>query len=87
MTALVPAECGGIGTFIPATPFKRQCCACGRTATRLCDYQVRGGLPCDLLICDECGNTSGPHDDHCPHHDKVWQDRQAMRAAAHEAAA
>lgn len=82
MTALVPAECGGMTSFLPQTPFRRECCGCGQLATRLCDYRVRGGLPCDLLICDKCGNTPGPHDDYCPHHDRVWKDRQKLRAAA-----
>lgn len=34
------------------------CVACGREATKLCDFPVDGGT-CDRAICDECATQVG----------------------------
>lgn len=38
-------------------PKKAACVACGKPATRLCDYPLRGkraGKTCDRPLCDQC---------------------------------
>lgn len=86
MTALVPAECGGMTAFIPHTPFKRACSSCGGPAMHLCDYRHGGGLPCDALVCADCASSPAPGRHHCPYHARIWKARQDLWAMAHERA-
>lgn len=87
MSALVPLDCSGMETLVPHTPYKRVCGQCGGVATRLCDYRPCGdlGLPCDMLLCDECANSPMPGKDHCAGHARIWNFRAGMRALARKA--
>ena len=44
-------------------------CACGKPATRLCDFVVnRLGDTCDRPVCTDHATSVGPDLDHCPEH-------------------
>lgn len=63
---------------------RRQRCACGAWATKLCDFpverkvwqgrEIRQGEPrivqgtCSKPLCDSCAVHVGPGKDHCPDH-------------------
>ena len=52
----------------PRRPRRR--CACGRWATRECDYPAphRKSKTCDKPLCDVCAVRVGPNRDYCPGH-------------------
>lgn len=57
-------------------------CACGRTATLLCDWKVKGKKSgtCDVPICDRCTHSPAAGKDLCPTHAAEWTYRTASRA-------
>jgi hypothetical protein len=62
---------------------KRKRCACGRTATLLCDWKVPGGT-CDADLCSECTMSPAPDKDLCSKHAQAltaWQTRQTLQKA------
>lgn len=52
---------------------RRQRCACGKTATRACDWKVPGGKTCDAPLCKGCTHSPAPDKDLCSPHKKMWQ--------------
>lgn len=49
----------------------RKFCGCGRPATRLCDYPLRGpksGKTCDAPLCERCAIAVGADQDFCQPH-------------------
>ncbi len=52
----------------PRRPRKR--CACGRWATKECDFPAphRKSKTCDKPLCDVCAIRIAPNVDHCPDH-------------------
>jgi len=49
-------------------------CQCGRAATKLCDYPLRGrkkGKTCDAPLCDTCAVSVGPDRDYCRPHARM----------------
>ena len=46
---------------------RRRRCACGRLATKLCDFP-RGRGTCSKPLCEACAVAVGPDRDHCPDH-------------------
>lgn len=73
----------GGGIAIVCTSRRRQRCACGRVATRLCDWRVqtkRSGT-CDAPICPRCKTTPARDKDLCPKHALAYEDWKAHRAA------
>lgn len=76
--------CTRVGNAIVCTRVRAKRCACGKRATRECDWKVktkRSGT-CDKGICDEHTHQPTPGKDLCQKHAKEWRDRQARRAAA-----
>lgn len=60
----------GGGTAIVCGRSKRQRCACGASATRLCDWKVAGTRSgtCDTPLCAICSHSPAPEKDLCPDH-------------------
>lgn len=67
---------------------RRQRCACGKPATRLCDWKVpatasEGGhatrATCDAPICASCSTSPAPEKDLCPTHAAAFAQWQARR--------
>ena len=56
-------------------------CACGRRATRLCDWKVpeRKSGTCDAPICASCSTSPAPDKDLCPTHAAAFREWQAAR--------
>lgn len=54
-------------------------CACGRKATRLCDWKVRTRKSgtCDKPICDRCTTSPAPDKDLCAAHAAQWAEHPA----------
>lgn len=55
---------------------RRRCKECGRTASKQCDYPLRGkaaGRTCDVYLCASCAVSSGPDRDYCPPHSRAPQ--------------
>lgn len=49
----------------------RKFCGCGRPATKLCDYPLRGpkaGKTCDAPLCERCATVVGADRDFCQPH-------------------
>lgn len=59
-------------------------CKCGRKATLLCDWKVKGKRSgtCDAPLCVRCTHSPAPEKDLCPQHAAEWKARQAQRASA-----
>lgn len=57
---------------------RRQLCACGRTATQLCDWKVPGRRSgtCDKPLCSRCTHVPAPDKDLCPAHAAEWKAMQ-----------
>ena len=60
---------------------RRRWCACGQTATLLCDWKVPGRKSgtCDRPICEACSHSPAPDKDLCPEHAAEWKRRLAAR--------
>lgn len=59
---------------------RRKRCACGRPATRLCDWKLRSRSgTCDTPLCAACTASPAPDKDLCPAHAAAWAERQARR--------
>lgn len=72
-------SCTRVGNAIVCSSTKR--CACGRRATRECDWKVktkRSGT-CDKGICDEHTHVPAERKDLCQKHATMWAERQAHR--------
>lgn len=57
---------------------RRKRCACGRIATKKCDFPLsgaKGGTTCDADICDGCATPIGPNVDYCGPHDRLAKKR------------
>lgn len=74
---------GGV-TAIVCSSRTRQRCACGRPATRLCDWKVptRKSGTCDEPVCARCAYQPAPGKDLCPEHRDAFEHWRAARAAA-----
>lgn len=61
---------------------KPKACACGLTATKLCDGRVRGNAGrtrrCDRPVCDRHAKPVGPDLDHCPECAATAEARRAV---------
>jgi RNA polymerase subunit RPABC4/transcription elongation factor Spt4 len=65
----------------------RRCKVCGRKTgsrwQRLCDFVLANGKTCDLLMCSNCAEATGPDTDLCPVHSietkKVARDQSAAQ--------
>lgn len=54
----------------------KRCSVCGRKATKLCDFPLRGklaGKTCDKDLCDKCAVSVGHSVDYCPAHARYHQ--------------
>jgi hypothetical protein len=60
---------------------RRQRCACGKPATLLCDWKLRGArtLTCDAPICAACATSPAPEKDLCPTHAAAFREWSARR--------
>jgi hypothetical protein len=61
-------------------PGSRQRCTCGRRASLLCDWKVKGKKSgtCDRPICDRCALSPAEGKDLCPEHAvayEAWRQR------------
>jgi hypothetical protein len=52
-------------------------CACGKVATLLCDWKVKGKRSgtCDTPICRHCTYSPAPEKDLCKSHTAEWKSR------------
>jgi hypothetical protein len=62
---------------IVCTSGRRKRCACGRPATKECDWKVPGKKSgtCDRPICAACTHVPAPDKDLCPQHAAEWKAR------------
>lgn len=60
---------------IVCTSGRTQKCRCGRKATRLCDWKVKGRKSgtCDKPLCARCSHSPAPEKDLCPQHAAEWK--------------
>jgi hypothetical protein len=67
----------GGGTAIVCSRGRRQRCACGKPATLLCDWKVKGKRSgtCDKPLCASCSHSPAPEKDLCPEHAADWKAR------------
>ncbi len=68
--------------FICGRGPRKQRCACGYTATRLCDWKVGGGRTCDKPLCVKCTHEPAEDKDLCPTHAAEWRARCKETAPA-----
>ena len=63
---------------------QRKRCACGKTATRLCDWKVdaKRSRTCDAPICGDCATSPAPNKDLCAKHGQEFEAWKAQRQAA-----
>lgn len=56
---------------------RRQRCACGKVATKLCDWKVptKKTGTCDKPLCPACTHVPAPDKDLCPTHAAEWKAR------------
>ena len=61
--------------------FPRKYCACGRRATRECDWKVPGRRSgtCDAQLCERCTTSPAPEKDLCPAHAAEFEQWKARR--------
>ena len=74
----------GGGTAIVCGRMRRQRCACGAPATRLCDWRVpakRTGT-CDTPLCAKCSQNPAAEKDLCPEHSRAFEAWQRDRKVA-----
>lgn len=71
----------GGGTAIVCSSRRRQRCACGQPATRLCDWRVpeKKGGTCDAPLCTRCRKSPATGKDLCPTHAAAFTTWQAQR--------
>jgi len=72
---------GGHAIVCGTRSTRKDRCACGRVATRLCDWKVpeRRSGTCDAPICASCATSPAPEKDICPAHApalRAWQDNR-----------
>jgi hypothetical protein len=67
------------GLAIVCTGGRLRRCACGETATQLCDWKVktRRSGTCDKPLCERCTHVPAPGKDLCPGHAAMWKARAA----------
>ena len=65
---------GGVRAIV-CTTGRGQRCACGRRATRQCDWKVktRASGTCDRWLCTSCTHEPAPEKDLCPEHAAAWK--------------
>lgn len=82
---------GGGHAIVCGTRSRRQRCACGKPATRLCDWKVPAAVSasghatratCDAPICASCATSPAPEKDLCPAHAAAWRAWQTRRTAS-----
>ncbi|KKI17474.1 hypothetical protein [Sphingomonas sp. Ag1] len=80
MTCEVVPIPGG-GTAIVCSSHRRQRCACGKPATRLCDWKVptKKSGTCDKPLCASCTTSPTRGKDLCAKHVTAYADWQAQR--------
>lgn len=73
----------GGGSAILCGRTKRQRCACGAPATRLCDWKVPGKRSgtCDKPLCADCSHSPAWEKDLCPDHAQALSDWLDQRGA------
>lgn len=69
------------GTAIVCSSRRRQRCACGKPAPKLCDWKVPGKRSgtCDVPLCVNCTTVPAPEKDLCPKHAAEFAEWKAMR--------
>ncbi len=74
----------GTGAIVCSRGPRRQRCACGKPATRLCDWKMKatGSGTCDAPICAACTTSPAPEKDLCPTHAAAWRTWQTERRTA-----
>lgn len=79
-TIIVP---GGSAAIVCGTR-RRQRCACGGTATLLCDWKApeRKTGTCDAPICARCTTSPAPDKDLCPGHAAEFEEWKSLRGRA-----
>lgn len=72
----IPFSQDGMTGFM-CTTGRRKRCACGRPATKECDWKVPGKKSgtCDRPICAGCTHVPAPDKDLCPLHAAEWKAR------------
>ena len=72
----------GGGSAIVCSGRRSQRCACGRPATRLCDWKVatRRSGTCDKPLCANCSTMPQADKDLCPDHAQAFADWKLRRA-------
>lgn len=80
MTCEIVTLEGGGRAFV-CTSRRRPRCACGRVATRACDWKVpeRSSGTCDVDLCPGCTTKPARHKDLCPAHAAAYADWLARR--------
>lgn len=57
----------------------KRCKECGRRASKLCDYPLRGpkaDKTCDANLCDRCAVNVGPDRDYCQTHARLSKQQE-----------
>lgn len=76
---------GGMVHMRMSKPRARRCKVCNRKTNerwlRECDFILPNGKTCDLLMCMNCAEPTGPDTDHCPLHAKETADAKARLKA------
>jgi hypothetical protein len=75
-------EIPGGGRAIVCSSRRRQRCACGKVATRLCDWKVatnRSGT-CDAPLCPSCTTSPARGKDLCAKHVAAYAEWSAARS-------
>lgn len=73
---------GGTAAIVCGPRRPRRRCACGHTATLLCDWKVPGKRKrtCSRPMCAGCAANVAPGKDLCPDHQKAYEAWKAARA-------
>lgn len=61
-------------------PRPKPCRACGRPATKACDWKLKGkqkNRTCSAPLCAPCATNVGPGKDLCPAHARAWETHPA----------
>lgn len=71
----------GGGAAIVCSSHRRERCACGRVATRLCDWQVltKKSGTCDKALCSRCTTSPARGKDLCATHVAAYAEWRAKR--------
>lgn len=75
----------GGGIAIVCSRHRAKRCACGRAATLLCDWKVKGKRSgtCDVPLCERCTHSPATDKDICPQHAREWKARCEQKEANH----